>query len=419
MSLAALPPSFVPPIQTKLYPMEPIGVGTGQCESISSYGRRLAVAHGVTIAELCRYIAISTNLEGAGLRTASTVKHFDRENTSLLPGLIMATGQPMLVNCTVGPLVNIFSGLVGSDGQRIQRFCPVCIDENRYPGAWGRILWRMPLVLACPVHKVKLAVAKCGSRRRRFGAPSFPGVCSRCGAIGYQCATKENVDASSEDLWTAFHLSRVVAAASSGQSFDIADAKRAFRSLTELHYGNVFAAARSIGLKKFSVGVDFYESKRLPMEILIHFCKSTGTDLLGLLQGASKPAEKIFNGRSAITRVRHSPDDLALQFLQATRADPKAPITTIARSLRTTPARLASICPHWVSNHLKARQNILCRERTERRGRTVQELKSLKVELDGAGEKLNANVAGKRLGMVFLTGSENYRILKLVQRGKL
>jgi hypothetical protein len=210
-----------------------------------------------------------------------------------------------------------------------------------------------------------------------------------------------------------------VAAASSGQSFDFADARCAFGSLTKLHYGNVFAAARSIGLEKFSVSADFDGSKRLPMDILVHFCKSTGTDLLGLLQGELQPAEKILDDRSTLTRARHSPDDLALQFLKATRADPKASIATIARSLSTTPARLASICPHWVSRHSKARQDILCCERTERRVRTAYALKSLKVELESSGKKLHAKVAGERLGTVFFTGSENYRILKLVQRGKL
>jgi hypothetical protein len=58
-------------------------------------------------------------------------------------------------------------------------------------------------------------------------------------------------------------------------------------------------------------------------------------------------------------------------------------------------------------------------ERRVRRQRLVQRLHEIKEEVEASGGRFTERVARSRTGIVFWTGTDNRRILKLMLRGKL
>jgi hypothetical protein len=65
-----------------------------------------------------------------------------------------------LRKCALLPFRNNFTLLIGDiDGAR--RYCPACIEESPFPDAWGRVLWDIPMVDACPFHALDLMPCSC------------------------------------------------------------------------------------------------------------------------------------------------------------------------------------------------------------------------------------------------------------------
>lgn len=63
------PPAI--PARSRLYPLEPVGLGTAEVESLSSYVTRLAEAHCLPIAALFNGVASPLVLQARGLTTTS------------------------------------------------------------------------------------------------------------------------------------------------------------------------------------------------------------------------------------------------------------------------------------------------------------------------------------------------------------
>ena len=102
--------------------------------------------------------------------------------------MLAVCGQS-LVSCTTRTLVSM-----------TDRYCPECINQhgNAY-GAYGRLLWSVGAINACPIHGIRLVQQTCGAesgkRLEFFRRKWLPGACMSCGSIAFQCSAQARQNA--------------------------------------------------------------------------------------------------------------------------------------------------------------------------------------------------------------------------------
>jgi hypothetical protein len=162
-----LPP--VPP-RSRLFSLQPLGLGTGHIESATSYVARLAEAHTVSVWNLIKH-EIAPRLYGPNVvlrhrlseLVAAVGSAFNGENrtartvTEILESL---TGRHGLECTTMG----FCRGFVASRllMRPEQGFCPECIAGWREAAneGYSPLIWNLLSVKCCPVHRTPL-LTKC------------------------------------------------------------------------------------------------------------------------------------------------------------------------------------------------------------------------------------------------------------------
>jgi TniQ len=186
------------PARTRLFNLEPIGLGTPYVESLTSYISRLAAEHHVapwvlvsrdiaprmsrkTLGEpnghTDLYAATSASLNGVCASAAEAVAAMEE-----LTGRSDVSELTMLRYRHVLPP----NGLVS----RYQAWCPVCLEEWQVKGKriYEPLFWAMKDTAVCPDHFVPLhsQCPKCGKLHSPLTWYSKPGHCPRCKSwLGY------------------------------------------------------------------------------------------------------------------------------------------------------------------------------------------------------------------------------------------
>ena len=180
----------IPP-RSKLYPLEPIGLGTPYVESLTGYISRLAEAHCISVYSFFRYILAELikkpyisygraavlmgmnfeSINGLGIRAAEIIHAV--ETLTLRDDLKYITLLPW-------SSVLVGNGLLA----QVRRWCPCCYKEWRARGkaVYEPLIWVFREVQYCSRHKRFLS-SQCPfcKRTQPLLAPrSRPGCCSRC-----------------------------------------------------------------------------------------------------------------------------------------------------------------------------------------------------------------------------------------------
>ncbi|PRY09112.1 TniQ protein [Paraburkholderia sp. BL25I1N1] len=399
------------PTQTKLYGLAPIGVGTGQCESVYSYIRRLAFAHGVPLSDLRRYLF---ELAGANLPRYPSTIPFRGSCPWFLPTLAMATGRQELVGCSLYSLLDDFRMRYESQNTWV-RVCPACVVDSPFPNAWGRAIWRIPLVHACPTHRIRLVETKCFERRKvdKFAnrRPSVPGVCPRCGSISYRCMSLQTPAASRHEMWVATQMANLVAAVSGGHVFDTNSVRDTVRELLADRYGSVEQASIQLECNQKTFTAQGLPG-RLSIDLLAYICMSTGSDLVALLEGRIESAERLENADFLGTKEVHAdpPLDVERALRAAVRSKKPSSLSGFARSVGLSSAQLRRFYPQLAESLVQARE----KAKLEAFDSLVETLKALRADLEKDGRELTVRTATKQTGKFFFPTSENAKLLKLV-----
>lgn len=183
------------PTRSRLYCLEPIGVGTPNVESLTGYVQRLAQAHGVSSGKLIfSEISVLT-----GQRYLATKNKYERSlpatNTPALNGtksmatrwvqaLETLTQQTNLNSLTMLPWGEVISqrGLL----RRYRAWCPLCYDQWRVAGQviYEPLIWALDVVIICPSHHQNLQTycPYCQQQLPLLSVNSRPGFCSKCEA---------------------------------------------------------------------------------------------------------------------------------------------------------------------------------------------------------------------------------------------
>jgi TniQ len=176
----------IPP-RSRLYPLEPIGIGTFLVERLSGYLIRLAKEHAVNPGALIRELKgpraakrnpgddLNLNYFGYGMNGMSA-------GTSNWVQIVQtATTRSDLYCLTLLPFRHVLArpGFVTK-----RRWCPICYEEWRVNSQtiYEPLIWTLRSVRDCPAHQLglKSICPKCGRALPLLGFFSEAGYCDHC-----------------------------------------------------------------------------------------------------------------------------------------------------------------------------------------------------------------------------------------------
>jgi AraC-like DNA-binding protein len=224
------PAPLIPP-RTPAYALEPLGIGTGLTESLSSYIIRLAEVHSVTVGDFVgRLLSEIPNPNGAivtpaapasragshGFRACSYAINGTTERTARwVYALEAVTGRPDLRYLT---LLSFRSALPRQVFRHYRAWCPACLEHWRAVGQtlYEPLAWASDLSSCCPLHKHPLCSTchHCGCRLSPLGVISRIGYCQHCGGwLGQSVGDPEPAQdhaASRQKLWASEQISELL-----------------------------------------------------------------------------------------------------------------------------------------------------------------------------------------------------------------
>lgn len=192
-------PVTMPP-RSRLYSLEPIGIGTPETESLTSYICRLAAAHSVRVRDLVisEFLAHTREPHLVDSSDADLFSAFWRSETRALNGtcslarrmvhaLEEKTGRRDLRFLTLLTWGDVLP--VDQLQKRTRAWCPGCYQDWRDHGQamYDPLLWTLTPVTVCARHKRPLRTICPFSNCRRpspwlgLGYRSRPGHCAHCG----------------------------------------------------------------------------------------------------------------------------------------------------------------------------------------------------------------------------------------------
>lgn len=201
--------------RTTLHALPPIGTGTPEVESLTSYVARLAHSHSMTAQKLTDWV-----LDHFGEEVCAKYAWHQRslsgasdQSELWASRLAELTGVENLDRLTLSP----WRHLVGTPGlaPKSDRWCPCCLEEDREEGRepYLRLAWDVAPVTACSKHRVEL-VSTCPhcerSNVRNRASIVVPGYCTHCGGF---LGDAQAEDATPERLWVARTVGQMVAKA--------------------------------------------------------------------------------------------------------------------------------------------------------------------------------------------------------------
>lgn len=226
-------------LHSRLYHLEPVGIGTPYTESLTSYITRLAEAHSVSGGQLFdreivplvnKPYLLATDRSGKSnplmtfrlaLRCLNGAGETAADFIRALEALTLRSSLHSLTMLTWGNVIGETFLLRDS-----RAWCPACYGEWHANGGivYDPLIWHLRMVEICPYHKRDLVTKcqQCSFRLPVYSHNSRAGTCSRCGYwLGATQNTEtltvgESDDAESEyRQWTVSQMGMLIAATQS------------------------------------------------------------------------------------------------------------------------------------------------------------------------------------------------------------
>lgn len=217
---------IAPPVTSRLYGIEPVGVGTPMVESLTSYVIRVAMAHCVRVGTL-----VATEIAPVINKRYLT----QRKSGTISPHFCSVAGMMNSYGITATDWVNAmrtltmrqevqFLAMMGWNELFAKNFvrsrrawCPGCYEEWRQEGKpiYDPLMWSLRVVTACPIHKRLLRdkCALCKEQLLYLSTNVRPGYCPGCEhwlGVSLADSPDENEIPSDEQLkwqsWVVKHL---------------------------------------------------------------------------------------------------------------------------------------------------------------------------------------------------------------------
>lgn len=182
--------------RSRLYSPEPIGIGTAQVESLTSYMCRLAQSHCLTAGSMYlrkagysadSFIEHLTEYKnkyphGRGLGNAHCLNGVGISAEEWVEALGRTTGRTNLALLTFIPLRGVVAGIHLL--RKRLAWCPYCFAQDRWRGIaeHNRLIWSFRIMPCCLVHKTPLSerCPECKKTQSCLSSFSLPGYCAHC-----------------------------------------------------------------------------------------------------------------------------------------------------------------------------------------------------------------------------------------------
>lgn len=202
---------------SRLYHLEPIGVGSPMVESLTSYIMRLAEAHSVHPSTLLRkeiypllnrtYLYQDGRLGSTFAIDSARLNGIAKTNT----GLLVQVLEQLTLRSDLRFLTMLTFAEVLSQRNLVRRrraWCPVCYEEWRKTGhvIYEPLLWALESVIRCPWHGGPLRLhcpnPVCAGTQYPLALQGQPGYCMSCGQwLGSTSPGEAESPTISEDEW--------------------------------------------------------------------------------------------------------------------------------------------------------------------------------------------------------------------------
>lgn len=293
------------PQPSRLYHLEPIGLGTPFVESLSSFILRLAEAHHALPIRLAYHVR-DTVIEKSHFPSLTLQDAYALNSNSGLAqrwvsALEMLTLREDISLLTMLPWSHIFAttGLM----HRHLTWCPDCWREWREAGVPISVplLWLVSVVSICPRHQKPLHTrcSLCGQTQPIVVGTCWLGYCAHCGGLLDADHTVETTNdlplagaTWEQELWIAYSLGDLLAACSTLNIVpdESTLARFASQCVIQLGQGNMSAAARCLDI---SPGVLSQWQRRQCRHVNVHIFFSA------CFHGGLSPFDVIVHGRIA------------------------------------------------------------------------------------------------------------------------
>lgn len=218
------------PTRSRLYQLEPIGIGTPYVESLTSFIARLAEAHCLLTRTLISEI-IAPQLQqtfvkrctsrglGALFEKAKTINSNGNTAKDFIQAIEKLTFNKNLQLLTL----LTWSDVINSKGlfRNHKAWCSACYQEYFTKGyiVYEPLIWSLQAVEVCPIHSIYLSntCPHCHNKVSLFTWHSRLGFCSKCYEPLIKPATNSNIQEPSSQyeleklIWTADSLGSLIA----------------------------------------------------------------------------------------------------------------------------------------------------------------------------------------------------------------
>lgn len=405
---------FAPiPARTMLFCLDPIGIGTAQCESLTSYLVRLAREHSLPVRRFVSRLLFSQAIEARPQcdakffsQYAATINGVGPYAQRFAQVLNHGTGRTDLEMLTLRP----WRQLLPPNGSKLtsawQRWCPECMapgDESTFatPGLAGSYLplaWSIASVHACNRHGVPL-VERCPHCARR--QPAIPRVadfvhCDSCRrALALPAGSK--TEPSAPDVSPPSPLAVAEELISLNAAIDPDAVHRRWTDAVSRRIADMgcdrATLCRGVGLNPRAMNAWMTRGTGVSIDALIKVLGGLQMSVLDVF-GSIDPAARQSSAagerphcKTAVRREHHSLEvrALAASLLdQAAAADQPKMLREIAATLGTSTGFIRYWHPQKVAN-LRSRHLEI--QRTERLAR----LERHRRDVEAAVEQLKAN----------------------------
>jgi hypothetical protein len=185
------------PVRSRLYRLEPVGVGTPYVESLTGYVARLAESHCITASALFGWELVP-RIEQKWLRNGQTNRAMILASKFRAVARAMngtgVTAEDWVRIVEAGTTRNDLSHLTmmawrGVLSQRhllrpMRAWCPACYEDwrGRSHTVYEPLMWALSVVTSCSIHRLRLRTTcrHCDQQLFHLESHSRPGFCSAC-----------------------------------------------------------------------------------------------------------------------------------------------------------------------------------------------------------------------------------------------
>jgi hypothetical protein len=407
----------VPP-RSALYNLEPIGMGTGSVECLTSYASRLAAAHCLSPAVLLgRTLAPLMNkkywLQGwrPGTKGSALGNSFNTRARALNGNGVIARDWAIVIEdltmrndlrfLTMLPWANTLPSIHLLRPSRA--WCPNCHEDQLVNDrvVYEPLLWALRDIQVCLSHRRRLRFQcpHCARQLSWLGRRTMPGRCSQCGKWLGDDTSEGSPDMMSTDefAWQTWVVKNVEAMIVAATHLPSPPKERIARSLSlcidRVSEGIMNRFASLIGKRKNTVWGWQHGKTNIPINDLLRICDRVGLSLVDFLytealtpNKADHPTAFPISDATAISRCRKKFDSAVIGRKLRTAAEHHPPLSMkeVAKIVNINKRFLykhfADICKAIAARHAeyqRAREEELRREKEKTFRHISNELQAL------------------------------------------